>query len=226
LFSGAAALAQTPGPSQSSEPVVVTTGEGLVKKAPDRAFIQVTAESRAKSPRDAQKLNADIMSGVLQKLRGAGLQGDAIQTGDYDLQPEYDYNDGRQTLRGYLARNRLEVRVDDIARVGELLDLAVGAGATSVGNVRFDFKDRTSLEREALKLAVGDARQRAEAAAAGAGMKVERVVRIEEQRVRYPQPPMPMMMMERAAAGAQAQPPIVPGELEIRVTVTLTSAIR
>ncbi len=227
LLTSAAAAAQTPAqPPSYAGPVVVSTGDGLVKRAPDRAWIQVTVESRARGPKEAQKANADAMSAVLQKLRGAGLKDDAIQTRGYDLQPEYDYNDGRQTLRGYLARNTVEVRVDELPRVGELLDIAVGAGATSVGNVRFDLKDRSEVEREALRLAVEDARKRADAAAAGAGMKVERVLRIEEQRSRPVPPPMPMMMESRAMAAESAPPPVAPGELEIRAAVTLVAEIR
>ena len=224
----ATASAQTPQPPAAAEiPVVVASGEGVVKRAPDRAWFDVTAESRAKNPREAQKLNADAMSAVLQKLKGAGLKDDAIQTRGYDLQPEYDYNNGRQTLRGYLARNSMEVRVDELSRVGDLLDLVVGAGATSVGGVRFDLKDRTGAERDALKLAVEDARRRADAAASGAGMSVQRIVRIEEQRA-VVRPPVPMMMAERASVGMaqSAPPPVAPGELEVRATVTLIAAIR
>src|SRR4030095_10619913 len=116
--------AQTPPAAAPEAPTVVAAGEGSVKGAPERGWLQVTAESRAKSPREAQSLNAQTMSAVLQKLRGAGLKDDAIQTRGYDLQPEYDYNNGRQTLRGYVARNSLEVRVDELSRVGELLRAA------------------------------------------------------------------------------------------------------
>jgi uncharacterized protein len=219
--------AQTPAPLASDGPVVVTSGEAVVKRVPDRAWVQITAESRARGPREAQKLNADVMSSVLQRLKGAGLAGDALQTRGYDLQPEYDYANGRQTLRGYLARNSVDVRVDDLPRVGEIVDLAVTAGATSVGGVRFDLKDKAGAEREALRLAVLDARQRADAAAGGAGLKVERVIRIEEQRVSVNPPPRPMMMSMRAE-GAQAagEPPIEAGEIELRATVTLTATIR
>ena len=217
--------AQTPG--QSSEgPVVVTAGEAIVKRVPDRAWVQITAESRAKSPREAQKLNTDAMSAVLQKLRGAGLTPDALQTRGYDLQPEFDYNNGRQTVRGYLARNTVEVRVDDLPRVGEIIDMAVTAGATSVGGVRFDLKERDAAEREALRLAVEDARRRAEAAASGAGMKVDRVIRIEEQRV-VVTPPRPVMMAMRAEASQSAgAPPVEAGEIELRGAVTLTATIK
>ena len=115
--------------------------------------MSIAAESRAKSPRDAQRANADAMTAVLGRLKGAGLPADAVRTSGYDLQPEFDYTNGKQVLRGYIARNSIEVRVDNIARVGEMPDLAVGSGATSVSGVRFDLKDRTSAEREALKRA-------------------------------------------------------------------------
>lgn len=219
--------AQTPVPPAADGPVVVTSGEAIVKRVPDRAWVQITAESRARSPREAQKLNVDAMSSVLQKLKSAGLAADALQTRGYDLQPEYDYANGKQTLRGYLSRNTVEARVDDLPRVGEILDLVVTAGATSVGGVRFDLKDKAGAEREALKLAVEDARRRAEAAAGGAGMKLERVVRIEESRVTI-NPPRPMMMSMRSGVAQEqaGQPPIEAGEIELRGAVTLTATIR
>lgn len=213
------ATAQTP-----AGPVVVTTGEGVVKRAPDRAWLTVAAESRARTPREAQKLNVDAMSGVIEKLKTAGLPPDAIKTTGYNLNPEFDYANNRQTLRGYVVRNSVEVRVDDLPKLGELLESVVGAGATNVSGVRFDIKDRDAAEREALKLAVADARARANAAAAGAGMNVERVVKIEEQRaVAVPQFRAGVM---RESVQVTGQPPIEAGEIEIRVTVTLTASIR
>jgi uncharacterized protein len=209
----------------SNEPVIVTTGEGVVKMAPDRVWVTIAAESRAKSPREAQRANADAMKTVLDKLKGLGLPADAIRTSGYDLQPQFDYVNGRQSLREYLARNTIEVRVDDVSRAGEVLDAAVGSGATSVSGVRFDLKDRSAAEREALKKAVADARGRADAAAAGAGMKVDRVVKIEEQRVAIPEP-RPIMMTRQSMVAEGAGPPISAGELEIRATVTMTSSIK
>lgn len=205
-------------------PVIVTVGEGVVMLTPDRAWVSIAAESRARSPRDAQRANADAMSAVLGRIKAAGLPADAVRTSGYDLQPEFDFSNGKQTLRGYVARNGVEVRVDDLPRVGEIIDAAVGSGATSVSGVRFDLKDRVAAERDALKRAVADARARADAAAAGAGLVVDRVLRIEEQRA--PQhDPRPVLMM-RTVSAESAQTPITPGELEVRASVTLTTAIR
>jgi uncharacterized protein len=210
--------------SAPERPAVVTAGEAVVKRAPDRAWVTISAESRAKTPGQAQKQNAAAMSAVVEKLKGADIAPDAIQTTAVDLQPEFDYNDGRQTLRGYVARNSVDVRVDALPKLGEIIDLSVGAGATSVSGVRFDLKDREAAEREALKLAVADARERAAAAAAGAGLQLGRVLRIEEHRQGPIPPPRPMAM--RAEIAQDPTTPVAPGELEIRAAVTLTVEVR
>jgi uncharacterized protein len=227
LLAGAVSARGQSTPSETSQqPVVVTTGEGVVKRAPDRAWVTIAAESRARTPQEAQRANAEAMNGVMDRLKTSGIPADAIQTTLFDLQPEFDYANGKQTLRDYLARNQVQVKVDNLAKLGEIIASTVGGGATNVSGVRFDLKDRDAAEREALKMAVADARSRADAAAAGASMKVERVTRIEEQREFSPGPPRPVPMAMRAGM-AEQQPavPIEAGEIEIRVKVLLTAAI-
>ena len=211
---------------QPGEPVVVMTGEGLVKAPPDQAWVTLATESRSKNPKDAQSANTSAMTAVQQKLVAAGIPKDAIRTLSYDLQLESDWVNGRQVPRGYVARNLIEVRLDDISRVGEVIDLAVTSGANSVQGVRFDVKNRESLEREALKRATADARQRAEAAAAGAGRTIDRVIRIEEPANRPIPLPVPMMMQRSAMAAEKADVPIVAGEIEIRAQVVVTATLR
>jgi uncharacterized protein YggE len=220
-----AAIAQ-PAATSPDGPVVVTHGQAVVKRTPDRAWVTIAAESRARTPAEAQKLNADAMSAVIAKLKGASLPADAIRTVGVDLQPEFDYANNRQTLRGYLARNAVEVRVDDLPRLGAILEGVVTAGATNVSGVRFDVKERDAAEREALRLAVADARARADAAVAGAGVKVERILRIEEERPMPIAPQPRIAMMQESVRVMASEPPVAPGEIEIRSHVTLTAVIR
>jgi uncharacterized protein YggE len=217
-------LAQQP---PEPPPSVVTSGEAILRVTPDRAFVTIQAESRARSPKQAQEDNAEVMSKVQSTLRGARLASDAIRTISINLQPEYDYRDGRRTLRGYVASNVIDVRVDDLERLGDVIDRAVESGATNVSGVRFDLKERDAVERQALRQAVADARARAEAAATGAGQSIARVLRIEEQRTSFP-PPRPVFMAraEGAAQASDVATPVAPGEIEIRSNVTLTAQLR
>src|SRR5688500_9264422 len=213
------------GQQTREEPVVVTTGEGMVEAVPDRAWVSVSAESRASNPREAQRRNAELMAPVQEKLRAAGVPADAIRTIAYDLQQEWDFVNNRRVSRGYVARNTIEVRVDAVDRVGEILEIAVGSGATSVGGIRFDLKDRARLEREALRLAVADARAKAEAAATGAGQSIARIVRIEEQGT-ISRPPTPYLREALSVQQADAAPPISAGQMELRAQVTLTAELK
>ena len=223
LLSAVPAFAQAP--IKPETPVIVTTGEGVVKKAPDRAFVAIAAESRARTAAEAQRLNTDAMNAVLDKIKALGVPADAIQTTGYTLQPDFEYQNGRQNLRGYISRNQVEVRVDTLSKLGEIMADAVGTGATSVGGVRFDLKDRDGAEAEAMRLAVRDARRRADAAASGAGVKIVQVMRVDEQREMNDIRPMAMATRGLAAPGAQAPVPIEGGEIEIRSRVTLTVRI-
>ena len=223
LVAATTAAAQTPG---AEPPVVVTSGEGLARVVPDRAYVDVAVESRAGNPRDAQRKNAELMKPVLGRLRALGVPTDAIRTTLISLHREYDFVSGRQVARGYVAANSVEVRVDDLDRLGDLLDAVVTAGATSLGDVRFDVSDRGKYEREALRAAVADARARAEAAAGGAGRSIDRILRIEEHGVVAPPMPMAVRSMAMKEASQAADTPISAGQMEFRAHVTLTSALK
>lgn len=224
-LTGAASAQETARPAV---PVVVTQGEATLKRAPDRAFVNLAVETRAQAPKDASTQNAQIMTAVQQRLRALGLAAEAIRTRAYDLSQEFDYVNGRQVPRGYTARNTIEARVDTFDRLGDVIDGAIAAGATRVDSIRFDLRDRTSVERDALKQAVADARARAEAAAAGAGLTISRIVRIEEGSRGGIEPPRPYMMTMRAAPSEAPAPatPVAAGEIEIRASVTLTAEIK
>ena len=208
-------------------PSIVTTGQAVVRRAPDQAFVTVAVESRAKEPRTAQRQNAESMTAVQQRIVAAGIARDALRTLGYTIQQQVDYVNGRRVPREYVARNSIEVRLDDVERVGDVLEAAVAAGANAVHSIRFELKDRAAAEREALRLAVADARARADAAAAGAGRAVDRILKIEDA---FAPPPMPKQMMETfrsaAAASADVEVPIEAGVIEIRSQVTLTVSIK
>jgi uncharacterized protein YggE len=227
LFLVATAAASAAQNVPPAPPVVVVRGEGEVRTAPDVAFITLATEHRANTAKDAQAQGATAMTGVQQRLTAAGVAKDAIRTLSYDLQPQFDYVNGKQVARGFLARNVVEVRVDQVTRVGELLEIVVTAGGTAVQGVRFDVKDRTQLERQAISRAVADARARAVAAAEGAGTTILAVVRIEEEGVIRRPIEQPMMRMAAdSVAAAPPPPPIAAGEAVIRATVTLTASIK
>jgi uncharacterized protein len=219
----AAQVAQTQTPPV---PVIVTTGEGVVKQAPDRAWVTIATETRGATADEVQRLNSAAMTAVIDRIRGTGIAADAIQTTGFNLQPQFEYTNGRQIPRGYLAVNQVQVRVDTIAKTGDVIGAAVGTGANKVENVRFDLKDRETATRAALRLAVREARAKADALASGAGVSIDRIVMIEEEGTEQPRPLMQPRIASMAETVQVGGPPIETGEIEVRARVTLTAAIR
>lgn len=229
-FSTAAVLSSVPAAAQMQmhvpQPVIVTRGEAIVKRAPDQAWVSIAAETRAQTPSEAQRLAAEAMTSVQAALKAAAIAADAIRTTGYSLQPDMEYQSGRSRVRGYIARNQIDVRVDALDRLGVVIDAAGQSGATTIAGIRFDLKNRRAVEQEALKLAVEDAMGRAKALAAGAAATLGPIVRIDEGIAE--RPPMPYMAMRAdTASAAQAPPtPVTPGDLEIHAQVTLTVGIK
>ncbi len=199
--------------------IVVTSGAAVISRAPDVVFLAVTVETRAKTPRDAQRQNADVMTAVVKRLGELAIPPDARRTASLRLDQEFDTVNGRRRPRDFVASNTLEVRVDDVTRAGEFADAVVQAGATSIEGIRFDLKDRPALEREAVRLAVVDARGRAEAAAAGAGRTLDRILKIEDGE----RTPIPRAM---AVMRMDASTVVEPGEIDVRAAVTLTVSMK
>ena len=119
-----------------------------------------------------------------------------------------------------------EVRVDDVSKLGAVIDAAGSSGAARVGSVRFDIKNRDTVEREALTLATRDAMSRARAIAAGIGQQVVAVIRVQDERMGampvYAQFEAPMAKTAMAAAPT----PVTPGEIEVTAQLSLTVSIK
>lgn len=221
LFAAPAAAQQ----ALVNSPTISTEGRASAKVTPDVAWITVTTESRALRTADAQKQNAAAMESVRSSLRAAGVLNDVIRTRSYSVEPQMQYTDGKSKVIGYLARQSLEVRIDDLTKIGGIIDAAGGSGATSISDIRYDVKDRSGIETRLLADAVRDGMKRAEAMASGAGKQVMTIWRIDEQRVFEGPQPRPMYRM---AAESVAAPPtqISPDELEIQARVTITVILK
>jgi uncharacterized protein YggE len=206
-------------------PVVIAQGEATIHQPADVAWMQIAVEARGGKPEDARQQAAATMTSVMTTLRRL-VPADAIKTSIFSVQPEMEYSNNAPRVKDYLARNQIEIRIDDLDKLAAVMDASVSSGATSVAGLRFDVKKREEIERDALGLAVRDATQRAQAMATGAGRSLGPPMRIQEQRVSGG-PMMQRMTMDAVGASrAGVATPITPGDIEVRADVMLTIAIK
>jgi len=208
---------------------VVTLGEGIVRMAADRAVVTLSSETRGETAAETQNLGNARMKAVQAAIDGLRLAGGQVTTTGLMLSPNWVFVNNQRTQKGYVGRHTITVRFDEPGRAGEVVAAAIGAGATDVSGIRFDRRDRRTLEQEALKLAVQDARARADALAAGAGRTVDRVVRIAEEGAASA---IGQASSAAFRAGAMAESvavtgaPIAQGDVEIRARVVLTATVK
>lgn len=215
-------------PAQET-PRISTQGQASFKLAPDVAWVTVAAEARASRPGEAQRQAAEAMTAVQAAVKTLSLAANAIKTLQYSLQPDMEYVNGSARVKGYLARNSIEIRVDDIDKLGSVIDAAGASGAASVSGMRFDVKNRDVIEKQALAAAARDGVARAKAIAEGLGEQVGAVLQIQDQRLYSAQPQMAMREATGGRGGgalAAPQTPIEPGEIEIRAQMTVVVAIK
>jgi uncharacterized protein len=154
--------------------VVTVTGTAEVEAQPDRARIFFAVETEGETAREAGEENARVMTAVSEALvsEGAGAAGLRVETFGYSLTPRYGpvRADQSREILGYTARNTVQVRVDEVARVGPLIDAALESGANRVANLQFELQDAEPFRHEAVRLAVQRARSEAEVIAEALGV--------------------------------------------------------
>lgn len=196
-------------PAESS---VTVSGNGSVRAVPDRARISFGVETQSETARAALAANAAEMRQVLDALRRAGVR--ELATDAVSVSPRYA--DGA-AISGYAAVNTVSGTIA-VERAGAVIDAAVAAGANQVYGPSLAVGDAERLYRDALELAVADARARAEVLAAAAGLSLGRATAIVEGGS-----PVPVPLAEAKAVG-DASTPIEAGSRETTATVTVTFA--
>lgn len=224
-FALAAALSAAPLPAFADDPRprIVVSGEGEAAAAPDLATLSLAVMREAPTAREALTANNEAMAAVIASMKEAGVAPRDLQTGGLQINPRYNYSnrpDGSQDARivAYQVTNTLNVRVRDLAKVGEIIDRSVTLGVNQGGGISFGNDDPSGTLTEARKRAVQNAIAKARTLAEAAGVGLGRVTEISEQS--FTPPPMPFEA--KAFAARDAAVPVEAGENAYRVQVTMT----
>ncbi len=195
-----------------------------VEREPDQATLSLAVETEGETAAVAAQRNAEAMEAVVAAIRGAGIARDRIRTQGYQLHPVYaraTREDVEPRITGYRALNTVRVEIDSIARVGRVIDAAIGAGANRVSGLVFGLRDYESAQREALQRAVEMARVEAEVIASAAGERLGPPLSIHSGGVARPVSG-PMYDMRAMAVEAMAAPtPVEGGTLTVMASVTI-----
>ena len=207
-----------------SPAAISVTGEATLSVAPDQAEIEAGVTSEAKTAREVSEANNAAMGKVLLALKAAGIEQKDIQTSRLSLQPEYAPNrpNGPPAIVSYRASNRVTIRLHDVLKVANTVDMLVAAGATDIGGINFTVSNASKQLDDAREQAVADARRKAEIYARATGVTLGAPLSITEGGS-----PGPIPFYRRMAVGMAASPtPVAQGEETLEVNVSVSWSIK
>jgi uncharacterized protein YggE len=212
-------------PHEPDTGTIVVGGTGRVSVEPDLADLRLGVSVARPTVDAARTVAASTMEAILAAVAAAGVDRRDVRTALLSVQPRYEYRENQPpTLTGYELANVVEVTVRDLARLGDVVDGSLRAGATSLDQLSFRVADPEPAEREARLRAMAAARARAEVLAEAAGLAIIGVSDIVEGG--GPPVPLPRMKAERMMLAADAATPVEAGSLEILVSVTVSYRAR
>lgn len=204
---------------------IIVSGTGKVTTLPDEASIQVSVENDGATAAEALDANSNDTQKVLDRLKAEGIDDKAIETANVVVYPNryYDQQSGQEKTTGYRAQNTITVTFDDLSVIGDVFAAVVEAGADNVYGPSWQLSEDNAAVATALTKAVANARSKAEALAADQGMQLGDVLIINESSVSQPYPVFDARAaIEAGADSAVAPPPIVPQNMEVVASVTVT----
>jgi uncharacterized protein YggE len=217
------ACAACSGALADSAPVssIRVSADAKVTAKPDRVQIEIGVSTRATQSQEAAAQNARQVESMLAAVHKA-VPAALLKTVSYSLNPNYEYHvsGGEPTVTGYTAMNVVQVTLDDLEKIGGVIDAAAQAGANHVQGIQFTLRDQDAVRAEALREAAMRARAQADVLATALGLKVVRVLSAEENSPRFT--PITRPMARAAMSSASVATPVEAGTLDVAAEVTLS----
>lgn len=208
--------------AQDDSRQLTVTGTGEVARAPDMAVIRVGVGAENADAATALANTSEAMKRMQARLADVGVEPRDVQTSELSLNPVYEQKpNSNPRIVGFQATNAVTVRVRDISITGEVLGALVGDGANRIDGVTFALQEPRAVMDEARRLAVADARRKAELLAEAAGVTLGPVRDIRE--VGGGGQPRPMMMSRMASESMDV--PMAEGEVGLSASVSVVYEI-
>lgn len=166
--------------SNNTLATITINGEGNVNLEPNIATFTVNINTTAKTAKEAASKNSEqtnktinILKSIIPEKKSDANK--AISTQDYNLSPEYKWNKEKQQqeLTGFTASNTLLVKTKNLSELGTILDKTISSGITELNNLSFAYDNPEEAYKQALDLAIANAKERADIIATASDIQIE-----------------------------------------------------
>ena len=184
------------GAQEGAQINTVTVGaRRTIDVEPDLGILTLGVSSKGLTAQAASDRLTDKARAVLRALRGAGFSNNELSTVDVNLfrtclakcrDRNPDDNFKPTPVIGYRMFAGIRLETGALDRLGEAIDVGIGAGATSLRGVRFEKEDKAEAVNEALRQAMVIAVDKARILAETGGRELGPAIIITEGRTQAP----------------------------------------
>ena len=202
-------------------PLINVSGEGKVKITPDQASISISQETKGAKATDVKKENDQKIEAILKVIKKMNIATSDFATQRVALNPNYNYEKKKQE---YVASQTIVILLKDLSKYDLLMDALVDAGVNRIDNVEFKSSKLASLQSEARKLAVKDAKLKAEDFVSVLGQKVGKAITISDNSQGYIPQPIMYASMKNMSMDSESAPreTLAAGEIEVVVNINVS----
>jgi len=200
------------------------TGSATTMVKPDKVILSLGVQTTNNTAKAALDTNSKLMNRVLEALLAAGVKQNETSTSSFNISPNYNYSQGRNIITGFTVTNSIQVESSKIANVSEWLDTAISAGTNTVNSIDFTQSDKKlgEIKNGLIKLAIDDARTKANFAASALGLKVMGVRSITMNEFASTPQPMPFALQKLSVPAPTGGTPIISGQQQVSENVSVT----
>ncbi len=217
-------------PSARDRNLILTDGMAEITGQNDSAKVSVAVVTRGRNLEQVSLENADKTKAVIHAIKGLNIKDLKLKTSDYRVTPQRDYKARPPKISGYDVHNAIEITLEGFEpeplskNVSMIIGKALESGSNTINHIQFYIKDKSALEKQALKQSTRQAMDRARTLAEAAGVKLKRIVSLSTQPIHIPTR-QHMLQAAGMKTEASAAPPIEIGESQIRVQVSIAYEI-
>ncbi len=223
--------------SFSSSNKISVEGIASIDATPDLMTTYFRIETQGETSAEAKDANNEILDKLVDELLVLGFERSELQTQSFNIYPNYEWKNNKQTQNGYKATHSLkfELSSEKFDKISDVIDAGANSGA-GISYINFELTQelQNQYKAEALELASKDAQIKADAVASGFGKRAGRLVSVQVSEFGY----YPWNLytsradegeggytIEDAVVAKQAVAEISPSEQEITARVSATFKI-
>lgn len=212
---------------------ISVSGEGKVTATPDLATVTIGVLSQGTTAVDVKNQNNEKVNKITDFIKAQGVDSKDITTSQFSFYPQQENNNGSPKITGYQGNQSVTVKFRGVDKsqdqLNKILDGAVNNGANEINGVNFSVEKPDYLQQQAKKMAIDNAKAKAQELASQAGLKLGKIVSIAESSGGYPGPIMYPTDVAMGMGGEDAKsiaPDIQTGSQEITETMNVVFEVK